>query len=119
LCYIARRGDCVVPVTELSENLKIPRPFLRSILQTLRKKRILESFKGKQGGFKLAKHPGKILLTDIVHAFQGPLNLNRCITRSGPCPDIRNCPLKKKLRGLEEYISAELKSVSLQSLLDE
>jgi Rrf2 family protein len=119
LCYIARQGDCVVSVTELSDKLKIPKPFLRSILQILRRKRILNSFKGKHGGFSLAKEPAEILLTDITSAFQGPLKLNRCITRSGPCPDFRNCPLKKKLQQIEQYIASELKAVTLQSLLDD
>ena len=105
-------------VTELSRELKIPKPFLGSILQTLRRKRILRSFKGKRGGFSLARSPAKILLADIVQALQGPLKLNKCTTRSGLCPDSRHCPLKSKLREFEQYIAAELKGVTLESLLE-
>ena len=42
LCFIARFKKKIVSVSELVKVLKIPRPFLRKILQTLNKKRILK-----------------------------------------------------------------------------
>jgi Rrf2 family protein len=99
--------------------LKIPYPFLRSILQTLNAKGILTSFKGKGGGFALARSPEKIYLTDLIKILQGPVNLAECVFRSNVCPGIRTCRLRKILLRLQKAVVAELKSVTLASLLRE
>ena len=49
LSYISRQEEKVISVSELVKKIKVPRPFLRKILQTLNKKGILISYKG-QGG---------------------------------------------------------------------
>ncbi|MBU2258562.1 MAG: Rrf2 family transcriptional regulator, partial [Candidatus Omnitrophica bacterium] len=51
LCFIAKNKDKVTPAPELVAKLKIPRPFLRKILQSLDKNGLLKSYKGKGGGF--------------------------------------------------------------------
>jgi len=75
LCYIATHKADVVSVKELVRCLKIPRPFLRKILQGLNKKGILRSYKGKGGGFVLAVGPEKIFIGDLIRIFQGPIKL--------------------------------------------
>ena len=81
ICYMAKRGEGVISVTELVKSLKIPRPFLRKILQTLNKKGIVRSSKGIGGGFRLAVAPGKIYLVDLIKVFQGPLKDNKGVER--------------------------------------
>ena len=78
LCYIANEKKRIVSVTELVKALKIPRPFLRKILQTLNREGILESHKGVGGGFKLARRSGSINLVELIEAFQGPFKANEC-----------------------------------------
>ena len=52
LCFIGQRQKRLISASELVANLKIPRPFLRKILQTLNREGILNSYKGKGGGFE-------------------------------------------------------------------
>ena len=59
LCYISKNKN-IVTVNELVKKLKVPRSFMRKILQRLNKRRILVSFKGQGGGFKLRALPEKI-----------------------------------------------------------
>lgn len=108
-----------VSVSELAEKLDMPKPFLRKILQILNKKGILRSYKGKRGGFVLTVPPEKILLTDLIRIFQGPIKLNECIFKKRICPDIKTCPLKKRIDDLEKYVVSELKSITLAKLLKE
>ena len=118
LCFIARCKETVVSVSELVGALKIPRPFLRKILQILNKKGILESHKGKGGGFILALEPERIYLLDLIKIFQGPLKINECLFKKAPCPNIKICKLKKKIDNIQRYIISELKGVRLASLLE-
>ena len=117
LCFIARCKETVVSVSELVGALKIPRPFLRKILQILNKKGLLRSYKGQGGGFELALSPQKIFLLDLIKVFQGPLKINECMLKNAPCPNTKSCKLKRKIDNIQKYIISELKDITLASLL--
>ncbi|OGX20719.1 MAG: hypothetical protein A3K54_04740 [Omnitrophica WOR_2 bacterium RBG_13_44_8] len=116
LCFIAKSREKIVSAAGLVKKLRIPRPFLRKILQVLNKKKILKSYKGQDGGFSLATTPDKIFLLDLIKIFQGPLRLNECFFKKKACPGRKTCPLKKKIDGIERYMIKELKSVNLTFL---
>lgn len=117
ICYIALHPKSVVSVKELVKELKIPKPFLRKILQILNKKGLLKSFKGKDGGFILDNSPDKISIVDLIKIFQGNLELTECMLRKSICPDIRRCKLKKKINRLERELISEMKDITVHSLI--
>ena len=117
LSYIARRKDKVVSVKELAKRLRIPKPFLRKILQKLNKKALLKSYKGIGGGFMLLCSPHKILITEVMKIFQGPIKFNEHLFKKSACPHIKTCILKKKLDIIEENAVSELKSITIASLI--
>jgi len=117
LCFIAQHKGEIVSASKLVKESKIPRPFLRKILQTLNKKKILDSLQGKGGGFRLRKNPRQILLIDLMQIFQGRFRLNECLLKKSPCPNINNCPLRRRIDKVETYVVKELSSISLFSLL--
>jgi len=118
ICFIAKNKNEIVSVDRLVEKIKIPRQFCRKILQLLNKKRILASTKGAGGGFILAKPANKIFLLDLMQIFQGPLKLSECLLKKMQCPNIKSCPLRKKLNKIEDYVVEELKSINIASLLE-
>ena len=116
LCCIAKKKKALVSVNELVAELKIPRPFLRKILQILNKKGILRSYKGKGGGFILKKPLSKISVGDMIRIFQGPVKLQEHLFKGHICPSIKRCALKKKIDAIERHVVSELSSISLSSL---
>jgi Rrf2 family protein len=60
----------------------MPKKFLEAILLELKHHGILQSKKGKGGGYALAKPAEAILFGDIVRLFDGPLALIPCVSRS-------------------------------------
>lgn len=117
ICYIARQKNEIISVAELVKALKMPRPFLRKILQVLNKKGLLVSHKGKGGGFQLGLPESKIFLLDIMEAFQGPFKLNECTFKKEICPNRKFCWLKNKVDLIEEMVFLELKTVTIKSIL--
>jgi Rrf2 family protein len=117
LCSLARNGRRIVPVSELSEQLVIPRPYLRGILQILRKRGLLHSFRGKGGGFKLSRAPSDILLVDLVEIFQGPVKFDKCIFREHICPDMQTCVLREEIKSMEREVVERLRLITIESLL--
>ena len=119
ICCMASKPGKIFTVTELTKGLKIPRPFLRKILQLLNKEGVVKSFKGSGGGFALAMKPSKIFLSDLMEAFQGPLKINECKFNKKICPDIGRCPLRRKINMIEDHVVSELRSVTIGLLIKE
>jgi Rrf2 family protein len=119
LAVAARPGEDITSVSELTEKLDIPRPYLRKIMQTLARSRIVISQKGKGGGFVLGRRPEEIRLADVLRVFQGAIGFRDCLFRKGICPDFQTCPLRKTLCRLEDRFVRELETVSIASLLRE
>lgn len=117
LGYIARDKNKKISVSQLVKALKIPRPFLRKILQILDKKGLLKSYKGKGGGFTLAVAPKKIFILDLIKIFQGPFKLNECFFKKHLCPNTKNCVLKRRIDKIERYALKELGSIDIAYLL--
>ena len=111
------KKDGIVSVSELYEELKISKPYLRSILQKLNRAGILKSYKGKGGGFTLAVSTEDIRLSDIMQIFKGNLKLSECLIRNDPCPDISHCLLKNKINQIKDMVDKELHSTTLESII--
>jgi Rrf2 family protein len=118
LLFLARQRDRTVSVTDLVGSLKIPRPFLRKIMQTMNKKGVLSSHKGNGGGFRLARPADQIFILDLVRIFQGSTTLNQCLFKKRLCPDRSGCPLKKKIESLEKYVFSELRKTTIAGLVE-
>lgn len=119
LLYITKKNPERISVSELVNALDIPKPFLRKTLQTLNKEGVLNSSKGKGGGFVLALSPEKILLTRLIDIFQNPVKLTDCIFKEKICSDVGTCPLKKRINAIEQRVISELESITIESLLRE
>ena len=114
---IAQSKEKMVSTLYLEEKLGIPRAFLRKILQLLQKSGILDSAKGNQGGFILARPTQKILLLDIIKVFQGNVCVSDCVFLKEPCPQKSCCSLRGELKKIENYALERLGAVTLKSLL--
>jgi len=116
ICYIAKQ-DKLVSVAQLVRALGIPRPFMRKILQQLNKNRILKSYKGQGGGFKLNLLPKKIFIIQIMGIFQGQVSLNGCFLKKDICPNKGKCILRKKIRLIEDSLLTQLKQINIAALV--
>jgi len=117
LLYIAKANKDLVSTAELNAQLNLPRPFMRKVLQILQKEKFLISVKGHNGGFSLAKKPDKIFISDLIKVFQGEICLTGCLLNKEICPNIRVCPIRKKIKRIEKFAVNEFKGVTIGSLL--
>ncbi|MFO7928333.1 MAG: Rrf2 family transcriptional regulator [Candidatus Humimicrobiaceae bacterium] len=118
LSYIATNNSGeAVTVTRLVKETKIPKPFLRKILQILGKEGLLKSFKGKSGGFKLNRDPKDILLLDLVEIFQEKFEFNKCMFKKKICPNTEKCVLKDKLDRIGKMVEKEFAKITLESII--
>jgi Rrf2 family protein len=69
-----------VLISEISRKKKIPLKFLENILLELKKAEILDSKKGKGGGYFLQKDPAKVKMATIIRLINGPIAMLPCVS---------------------------------------
>lgn len=84
-----------VLISRVSEQERIPRKFLEAILLELKRAGIVDSRKGRRGGYFLANPPARITLGAIIRTMDGPLAPLPCARESAdrPCPECADKPL--------------------------
>ena len=76
-----RYGEGPVQLAEIAGEQKIPANFLTTILSELGRFGIVESLRGKDGGYWLALSPVDITYGDLIRVMRGSLALVPCASR--------------------------------------
>ncbi|MBE7169821.1 MAG: Rrf2 family transcriptional regulator [Williamsia sp.] len=108
-----------VLISEISEKKNIPLKFLENILLELRKAGILESKKGKGGGYYFAIDPRNVSLAQVMRLIDGPIALLPCVSLNfyEKCKDCdeTNCGLNRMMVQVRD---ATLKVLEHQTVAD-
>lgn len=70
---MATQKGTLISAEEISVKRDIPEKFLEGILTLLRKRGLVNSYRGPAGGFELAKKPDAIAVADVIRIIDGPL----------------------------------------------
>jgi Rrf2 family protein len=82
LLHLADRyGEGPVQLSEIAARQNIPPKFLTVMLSQMRRAGLVESLRGREGGYWLAKPPGEISYGEIVRLTRGSLGLLPCASR--------------------------------------
>lgn len=77
---VERYNQGPILISEISEQRKIPLKFLENILLELKNANILDSKKGKGGGYFLREEPSKTRLATIMRIIDGPISMLPCVS---------------------------------------
>jgi Rrf2 family protein len=103
---LAAAGD-MLTAEQVAKAQGIPANFLENILRDLRRGGIVESRRGQQGGYVLARPAGEISLADVIRAVEGPL----ANVRGNPPEDLAYDGSAAKLRDVWVALRASVRSV--------
>lgn len=81
-----------VRIEDLARRERIPQKFLEMILLDLRNRGILQSKKGKGGGYFLVRDPKTVMIGQLIRQFDGPLAAVPCASQTAyaRCQDCRD-----------------------------
>jgi len=105
-------------IGEIAEAEKLPKKFLELILLELKNAGMLDSKKGKGGGYVLAKAPDDISVAEVIRTIDGPLAPMRCASVTAPMPceeclDPETCGIRSAMREARDAIAEVLERVTI------
>ena len=109
-------------ISELAEKEGIPKKFLELILLGLKNQGILQSKKGKGGGYFLGKPPDRVTFGQIVRILNGPLAPVPCVSQTAyrrceECSDEATCGVRIVMKETRDAIAGILDNVTLADVL--
>ncbi len=114
--YLARERNLVASVTEIAQQMRIPRTFLAKITQRLMRENIVESVRGINGGFRLLKNPEQLSLLEVFTAIQGIAPVSQCAVDKRKCAMSSHCGVHPVWTKIRQEIEHRLAAHSISSL---
>jgi Rrf2 family protein len=119
LAQEAGRGP--VQVADLAAREALPKKFLEAILLDLKHQRIVESRKGRGGGYFLRRKPSEITFGEVIRALDGPLAAVPCVSQTAympcaECLDEQTCGVRLAMKGVRDATARILDRTTLASV---
>ncbi|HEY2052043.1 MAG TPA: Rrf2 family transcriptional regulator [Caulobacteraceae bacterium] len=119
---VARASGASRRVSDIAERENIPRKFLEAIMVDLKKGLLVESARGKLGGYRLSRPPDLVTFGEIIRLIDGPLALLPCASRNfykrcEDCEDEVTCVLRRVLIDARNELAAVLDRTTLAAAL--
>ena len=108
--------DEILSTKTISKRQAIPEDFLKKTIKLLAMGGMVKTYRGSQGGVKLARSPAQITLADIIMAIEGPLAINVCLSPGYHCPQVAYCPVTGILARAQAAMLQELNRETLADL---
>jgi Rrf2 family protein len=109
-------------VNDIAVTNNIPKKFLDAILGELRNAGFVQSRKGKDGGYRLARTPAEIKVGHVIRVLDGPLAPIQCAsrTRYQSCEDCdeATCQVRRMMLEVRHAIAEVLDNRSLAEMRD-
>ena len=101
---------------ELSEVTDIPLPTVTRILKMLSGEKLLESQRGPQGGYSLAKNAENISVAEVIEAMEGPIALTECASDDCGCAFEPSCVVGKPWQKINKAVNEVLQNSNLAEM---
>ena len=123
LVYLGRRYQKgPVLISQIAESERIPKKFLEFILLNLKNNGILQSKKGKGGGYFLRRPPAEIIIGKIMRIFDGPLAPVSCASQTAyhkceECRDEATCGIRAVMKDVRDAMANILDKTTLEDMV--
>ncbi len=102
---------------KLASILGIPQNYLSKTLHLLARAGVLESSRGKFGGFRLARPAGRIYLLEIVTEFDEILGRQACVMGRAVCSDQTPCAAHARWKTVGEKMAGFFRETTVADLM--
>lgn len=106
-------------IHDIAKRIHAPVKFLEQVLLDLKKGGFVESRRGNVGGYLLSRHPGKIVLGDVVRFIDGPTEPIACVESDySGCTDIYKCIFRKIWQDVAKATLGIIDNITFEDLVN-
>ena len=122
LLTLAREGSRgPILISELAERDAIPKKFLEAILLELKRHGVVDSRKGKGGGYFLRRKPEEITFGAVIRVLEGPLAAVPCVSQTAymkcaECVDEKTCGVRVAMKEVRDATAKILDNTTLADI---
>ncbi|MBS0233026.1 MAG: aminotransferase class V-fold PLP-dependent enzyme [Proteobacteria bacterium] len=109
--------ESAIPLSVVAERQSLPLAYLEQIFVPLRRAGLVESARGRSGGYRLAKPASKISVADVMDAVEEDTRFTRCSHNDPRCSAATPCVTHGLWNALSEATSEFLSSISLADVV--
>lgn len=114
------QGEGHLALNEVARRQEISEKYLESIIRLLVKAGMLESLRGKGGGYRLSRLPGEYTVGELLRLTEESLAPVACLEPgSEVCPRRDHCATLPVWQGLEKVIGEYLDGITLEQLANQ
>ena len=110
-------GVDVLSAQDVAVRARLELPTVSKLLKQLAHAELVESFRGVNGGYRLARDPQQITIAQIVTAMEGPIGMTECSAHVGLCDHESHCGVRVNWQRINQAIAHALASVTLADML--
>ncbi|HPF52371.1 MAG TPA: Rrf2 family transcriptional regulator [Draconibacterium sp.] len=103
-------------VLEIATEIEAPSAFSAKILQTLTRHNLVDSAKGRGGGFYFNEEQKQLTLYQVIHVMEGDGCFHRCGFGLKSCNNENPCPLHEQYKQVRDGFYDIVKNETIQSL---
>ena len=109
-----------ISLKEIAQRQEISEKYLESIIRILVKAKVVESLRGKGGGYRLRKAPEQYTVDSILRLTEESLAPVTCLeSNAEACSRSGGCRTLALWQGLDKVIREYLESVTIADLVDQ
>lgn len=114
-------SEGLVHIEEIANRQDIPRKFLEQILLELKKGGFIQSKKGANGGYFLARRPKEISLGEVIRFIEGTTYPISCIDPTAPktCAETNRCVFYPIWQKIGSRVTSMVDNVNFEQLREE
>lgn len=113
------KNEGFIALKDIAARQEISKKYLEQIIPMLNTPGLLQTNRGFQGGYKLAKSPEKYTVGMILRLTEGSLAPVACLSDTpNTCERAKECATLYVWEGLEKVITEYLDNITLQDILD-
>lgn len=103
-------------VGEIAKEIEAPEAYTAKILQTLTKNKLMDSMKGRGGGFFFNGNQSNLTLYDVIQVVEGDASFHKCGFGLKQCNNDNPCPLHAKYKRVRDGFFDIVKTETIKSL---
>ncbi len=116
MAFMAGDPARLFQATDIAIHTHIAQPTVSKILSQLAQHKLIHSYRGIHGGYKLSRSPAQISVAALITALEGPIALTECNVSEETCSIKHHCKLRTPWQRINQVLCQSLESITLLDL---